>query len=170
VGENVKVEGGAVLGERTVLGSNVVVKGGAVLERAIVHDNVFIGANVGLRGCVIGKSTDLMRASRVEEGAVVGDECLVEEEAFVSQGVKVYPYKTIDAGAVVRSSVIWESRGAPSTFGPRGLSGLVNVEITAESWCGWPRLRDHAQAGERGHGRGDASRAAAPSSSPPRPR
>ena len=132
VGENAKIEGGAFLGELTVLGSNVVVKGGAVLERAIVHDNVFVGGGVGLRGCVIGKATDLMRAARVEEGAVVGDECVVEEEAYVSGGVKVYPFKTIEAGAVVRSSVIWESRVGSSTFGPRGLSGLVNVEITAE--------------------------------------
>ena len=132
VGENAKIEGGAFLGELTVLGSNVVVKGGAVLERAIVHDNVFVGPGVGLRGCVIGKATDLMRAARVEEGAVVGDECVVEEEAFLSGGVKVYPFKTIEAGAVVRTSVIWESRVGASTFGHRGLSGLVNVEITAE--------------------------------------
>jgi mannose-1-phosphate guanylyltransferase/phosphomannomutase len=132
IGENAKVEGGAFLGELTVLGSNVVVKGGAVLERAIVHDNVFVGSAVGLRGCVIGKATDLMRAARVEEGAVIGDECIVEEEAFVSGGVKVYPFKTIDAGCVIRTSVIWESRGSSSTFGPRGVSGLVNVEITAE--------------------------------------
>jgi mannose-1-phosphate guanylyltransferase/phosphomannomutase len=133
VGDNAKVEGGASLGELTVLGSNVIVKGGAVLEHAVVHDNVYIGPGVGLRGCVIGKSTDLMRNARVEDGAVVGDECAVEEEAYLSSDVKVYPFKTVEAGAVVRTSVIWESRGASSTFGPRGLSGLVNVEITTES-------------------------------------
>jgi mannose-1-phosphate guanylyltransferase/phosphomannomutase len=40
-----------------------------------------VGPQVGLRGCVIGKNTDVMRAARIEEGAVVGDECVVEEEA-----------------------------------------------------------------------------------------
>jgi mannose-1-phosphate guanylyltransferase/phosphomannomutase len=132
VGDNAKVEGGATLGELTVLGSNVIVKGGALLEHAVVHDNVYVGVGAALRGCVIGRSTDLMRDVRIEDGAVVGDECVVEEEAFVSSDVKVYPFKTIEAGAVVRTSVIWESRTASSTFGPRGLSGLVNVEITAE--------------------------------------
>ena len=73
-----------------------------------------------------------MRAARVEEGAVVGDECVVEEEAYLSSGVKVYPFKTIEAGAVVNTSVIWESRGTATLFGPRGVSGLVNVEITPE--------------------------------------
>jgi mannose-1-phosphate guanylyltransferase/phosphomannomutase len=132
VGDNARIEAGAHLGELTVLGSNVIVKSGAVLEHAVVHDNVYVGPGVGLRGCVIGKSTDLMRAAHVEEGAVVGDECVVEEEAYLSGGVKVYPFKVIEAGAVVRTSVIWESRGTSSTFGARGVTGLVNVEITAE--------------------------------------
>ena len=128
----VKVEGDAQLRPLTVLGDNVIVKRGAVLERAIVHGNAFIGAQAGLRGCVIGKDTDIMRAARVGEGAVVGDACVVEEEAYLADGVKVYPFKTIEAGAVVHTSVIWESRGSSSLFGPRGVSGLVNVEITPE--------------------------------------
>ncbi len=132
VGAYAKVEAGAMIGEHTVLGANVVVKGGAVLQRAVVHDNVFIGSRVSLRGCVIGKNSDIMRAARIEEGAVVGDECVVEQEAYVSGGVKVYPFKTIEAGAVVHTSVIWESRGTSALFGPRGVSGLVNVEITPE--------------------------------------
>ena len=132
IGDYAKVEGGAELREYTVLGSNVVVKSGAFLHRAVVHDNVFIGPQVNLRGCIIGKNTDIMRAARIEEGAVVGDECVVEEEAYISAGVKVYPFKTIEAGALVNTSVIWESRGQRNLFGPRGVSGLVNVEITPE--------------------------------------
>src|SRR6202007_1903396 len=97
-----------------------------------VHNNVFIGPGTTLRGCVICKKTDVMASARIEEGSIVGDECLIEPEAFVSAGVKVYPFKTIEAGAVVTSSVIWESRGQRTLFGPRGVSGLVNVEITPE--------------------------------------
>ena len=81
---------------------------------------------------MVGKNTDIMAGARVEEGAVIGDECVIEAEAYVSSGVKVYPFKTIEAGAVVNTSVIWESRGQRNLFGPRGVSGLVNVEITPE--------------------------------------
>ncbi len=132
VGDYSKVEAGAELREFTVLGSNVLVKSGAFLHRAIVQDNALIGPQTNLRGCVIGKSTDVLRAARIEEGAVIGDECVVREEAFVSHDVKVYPFKTIEAGAVVNTSVIWESRGQRSLFGPRGVSGLINAEITPE--------------------------------------
>ncbi len=132
IGDYAKIEAGAQLREFTVIGSNVVVKEGAFLHRAVVHSNVYVGAGTTLRGCVIGKNTDVMRSARIEEDAVVGDECVIEPEAYVSAGVKVYPFKTIEAGAVVNASVIWESRGQRTLFGPRGVSGLVNVEITPE--------------------------------------
>jgi mannose-1-phosphate guanylyltransferase/phosphomannomutase len=132
IGDYTRVEAGAALRPYTVIGDNVVVKSGAVLERAVIHDNVFVGPRADLRGCVIGRNSDIMRAARVDEGSVVGDDCVVEQEAFLSAGVKVYPFKTVEAGAVVTTSVIWESRGHRSLFGPRGVSGLVNVEITPD--------------------------------------
>jgi mannose-1-phosphate guanylyltransferase / phosphomannomutase len=132
IGDYAKVEAGAQLREYTVIGSNVVVKEGAFLHRAVVHNNVYIGQGANLRGCVIGKNTDVMRLARIEEGAIVGDECVIEPEAYLSAKVKVYPFKTIEAGAVVNNSVIWESRGQRTLFGPRGVSGLINVEVTPE--------------------------------------
>lgn len=132
IGDYAKIEAGAQLREFSVVGSNVVVKEGAFLHRAIVHNNVYVGVGASLRGCVVGKNTDVMASARIEEGAVVGDECVIESEAYLSAGVRVYPFKTIEAGAVVNTSVIWESRGQRTLFGPRGVSGLVNVEITPE--------------------------------------
>jgi mannose-1-phosphate guanylyltransferase/phosphomannomutase len=132
VGDYAKIEAGAQLREFTVVGNNVIVKEGAFLHRAVVHNNVYVGRGVTLRGCVVGKNTDVMGLSRIEEGAVVGDECVIEPDSYLSAGVKVYPFKTIEAGAVVNTSVIWESRGQRTLFGTRGVSGLVNVEITPE--------------------------------------
>ena len=132
IGDYAKVEAGAELREFTVIGSNVIVKTGAFLHRAVVHDNVFVGPQTNLRACVIGKNTDVMRAARIEEGAVVGDECVIEEEAIVSTGVRIYPYKNVEAGAVVTADLIFESRSQHRLFGPRGVSGIVNVEITPE--------------------------------------
>src|SRR6201982_1419005 len=107
IGEYAKIEAGAQLREFTVIGNNVVVKEGAFLHRAVVHNNVYVGQGATLRGCVIGKNTDVMASARIEEAAVVGDECLIEPEAYLSAGVRVYPFKTIEAGAGVKPSGIW---------------------------------------------------------------
>ena len=63
---------------------------------------------------------------------MLGDECFVGEDAVVGAGVKVYPFKTIEAGATVNSSIILETRGARSLFGGSGVSGLANVDMTPE--------------------------------------
>jgi mannose-1-phosphate guanylyltransferase / phosphomannomutase len=132
IGDYAKIEAGATVREYSVIGANVVVKEGAFIHRAVVHNNVFVGQGTTLRGCVVGKNTDVMRLARIEEAAVIGDECVVEPEAYISAGVKVYPFKTIEAGAVVNTSVVWESRGQRTLFGQRGVSGLINVEVTPE--------------------------------------
>jgi mannose-1-phosphate guanylyltransferase / phosphomannomutase len=132
IGDNCRIEAGAHIGEYTVLGSDVVVKHDGFLQRAIVHDHVYIGPGARLRGCIIGRSGDLRQGARAEEGVVLGEQCFVGEHAVVNPGVKIYPFKTVEAGAVVNSSIVWESRGARTLFGRRGVRGLANVDVTAE--------------------------------------
>ncbi|MGH9023607.1 MAG: sugar phosphate nucleotidyltransferase [Acidimicrobiia bacterium] len=132
IGDNCRIEAGAQLREYTVLGADVVVKHDAFLERAVIHDHVYVGPGVRLRGCVIGASSDLRQGARAEEGVVLGERCFVGEHAVVNQGVKIYPFKTVEPGAVVNSSIVWESRGARTLFGRRGVRGLANVDVTAE--------------------------------------
>jgi mannose-1-phosphate guanylyltransferase / phosphomannomutase len=132
VGSNTRVEAGARLGEHSVLGSNVMIRSDAEVERSVVHDGAYVGSGARVRGAVIGRSVDLRPGVRCEEGVVVGDQCFIGERAVLSSAVKVYPFKTVEAGAVVHSSLVWESRGSRSLFGPYGVSGLANVDITPE--------------------------------------
>ena len=132
VGENCRIEADVRLGPYTVLGANVRVRANADLERVVVHDNSYLGEGVRLRGAVIGRSCDLRSGVRGEEGVVLGDECFVGEHAVLGAGVKVYPFKTVEQGAVINSSIVWESRGSRSLFGRVGVAGLANVDITPE--------------------------------------
>jgi mannose-1-phosphate guanylyltransferase / phosphomannomutase len=132
LGRNVKVEAGAVIRGPLVLGDNVVVRTGTVAQRCVVHDNVYIGDQCALHGAIVGRGVDLMRSVRLDDGVVVGNDCVVEEEAVLGPDVRVFPAKTIEAGAVLRQSVIWESRGRRSLFSQNGVSGILNVEVTPE--------------------------------------
>ncbi|MDH4145502.1 MAG: sugar phosphate nucleotidyltransferase [Acidimicrobiia bacterium] len=132
IGDNCKIMAGAHIGNYTVLGQNVRVRGGADVERTVVHDNAYIGESTRLRGTVVGRACDLRRGVRTDEGAVLGDECFVAEDAFIGTDVKIYPFKTVEAGAVINSSIVWESKGARSLFGRDGVAGLANVDVTPE--------------------------------------
>jgi mannose-1-phosphate guanylyltransferase/phosphomannomutase len=132
IGDYCRVDAGATLGEYTVLGRNVRVGVDAFIERAVAHDNAYLGPGVRLRGCTVGRGSDLRRGARIEEGVVLGDECFIGEHAVVHAGVKIFPFKTVEHGAIVNSSIVWESRGARHLFGRLGVSGLANVDISPE--------------------------------------
>lgn len=132
IGDYTHVEAGAHLREYTVIGANVRVGAEAFLERAIVHDNVFIGPGARLRGAIVGRRSELRRASRLEDDVVVADEVRIGEHAVINPTVKIYPYKTVESGAIVNSSIVWESKGTRGLFGESGISGLANVDISPE--------------------------------------
>ncbi len=132
IGENARIEVGARIREYSVLGRGVSVKQGAFVHRAIVHDYAYVGSTASLRGCVLGRNSDVKSGSRLEEGVVVADECHIGEGAVINPRVKVYPFKAVDPGAIVSKSIVWQSGGARGLFGERGVSGLFNIDLTPE--------------------------------------
>ncbi len=81
---------------------------------------------------MIGRNSSIRANVRIDEGAVTGDEVFIGDDAVVNGEVKIYPFKTIEDGAVVNDSIVWESKGSRSLFGRDGVTGLANVDITAE--------------------------------------
>ncbi|HEV3132046.1 MAG TPA: sugar phosphate nucleotidyltransferase, partial [Acidimicrobiales bacterium] len=132
IGDNCVIGPGARLGGYCTLGRNVRIGDNAVIQRSIVHDNTYLGSGVRIDGSVLGRGSDLREGVRCEEGVVLGDQCFVGAHAEIKAGVKVYPFKTVEAGATVNSSIVWESMGARSLFGRDGVQGLANVDISPE--------------------------------------
>ncbi|MDI6799155.1 MAG: mannose-1-phosphate guanyltransferase [Actinomycetota bacterium] len=132
IGHDSKVEAGASVGKYSVIGNNAIIRGHARIDRALVGENTYIENNVSLRGCIVGKNCDIRGSARLEEGAVLGDDCLVGERAVINNNVKVYPFKVIDGGSTVTRSVIWESKGTRTLFGKKGVAGIINIDITPD--------------------------------------
>ncbi len=132
IGPNCRIEAGAFVGDHSVLGGDVVVKSDAVVERSVIHEHTYIGASARIRGAVIARASDVRNHATIEPGAVLGNDCFVGEQAVITSDVKVYPFKSVEAGAVVTSSILWEQSRARTLFGRRGASGIANVDITAE--------------------------------------
>jgi mannose-1-phosphate guanylyltransferase/phosphomannomutase len=132
IGDNCRIGRGVKLHGHCVLGANVRVGDNTVIERCVIHDNVYIASAVSARGCVIARSCDVRQGVHLDDGVILGEGSRVGREAVVGAGVKVYPHKIIEAGAVVNSSIIWESRGSRSLFGRYGVAGIANVDLSPE--------------------------------------
>ena len=132
IGDNCRIGPDVELRGHCVLGANVRVGDNTVIERSVIHDNVYLASGVSARGCVIARSCDVRQGAHLEDGVVLGEGSRVGRQAVVGAGVKVYPHKIIEAGAVVNSSIIWESRGSRSLFGRLGVAGIANVDLSPE--------------------------------------
>jgi len=132
IGQHSRVDAGAKIKPFTVIGDNTIVSKDATVERTVVLNNSYIGVNATVRGAVLGRHCDVKRGSRIEEGVVVGDECVIGAGSTISHHVRIFPFKRVEAGAVVNDDIIWESRGSEALFGKAGISGLINIDITPE--------------------------------------
>jgi mannose-1-phosphate guanylyltransferase / phosphomannomutase len=132
IGAGCKIEAGTTLGEYTVLGSNVRLREDVQIERSVLYDNVYVGGRGRIRGAIIGRGGSVRSNVRIDEGVVLGDSVFIGSGAVLSGNVKVFPFKTVEDGAVVNSSIVWESKGSRSLFGRDGVTGLANVDVTPE--------------------------------------
>lgn len=132
IGNYAKIDTEAKIQPYTILGNNVVVKDNAETDHCVVDSNTYIGSGAKISGAIIGKNCDIKPSATVHANAALGDECSIGDHSMIASNVKIYPFKVIEAGAHVYSSIIWEWRALSTLFGRDGVTGLVNVDITSE--------------------------------------
>jgi mannose-1-phosphate guanylyltransferase/phosphomannomutase len=133
VGNYCRIAPDARVGPYSVLSSSVVVREGALTTRSVVDSQTYIGRSAVVEGAIVGRSCDIRTHARIREGAAVGDECTLGAESVVMPGVRIYPFKEVEAGTQVDRNVIWESRASAAAGGGTAFSGLVNVDLTPET-------------------------------------
>jgi len=132
IGSKTRIREKASIGGFSIIGNGVTIDEKASIKRAVVWHNSVIGPRADLVGCVVGEKCALRDAAIILEGAVMGDECLVGKGATIKSGIRIWPGKMIEAGAMVTMDLKWGMRWMTSLFGSHGITGLANIEITPE--------------------------------------
>ncbi len=132
IGNYAKIDPDAKIMPYSIFGNNVVVKDNAETDHCVIDSNTYVGSGAKISGSLVGKNCEIKPSATIHANAAIGDECSIGEHSMIASNVKIYPFKVIEAGAHVYSSIIWEWRALSTLFGKDGVSGLVNVDITAE--------------------------------------
>jgi mannose-1-phosphate guanylyltransferase / phosphomannomutase len=132
IGDNVRIDEGAKISPYTVIGNNVVVSAGATVERSIVAEGTYVGEGAELIDTLVGRNSYIQPRARILERSALGDDVIVGEGATISPEVKVYPHKTVESGANVAQSLIYETMGLRTVFKGGIVSGKFNVDLTPE--------------------------------------
>jgi mannose-1-phosphate guanylyltransferase len=100
LGRRCRIGAGARLLGPAVLGHGCVIEGHAEVSGAVLWEEVGVGAQAVLGGCVVGSG------ARVEPGCYVGPGCVLGDGSVVGQGnrldggVALWPGKRLEAGAI----------------------------------------------------------------------
>ena len=132
VGNYCRIHPTAAVEPYSVLSSSVSLRDHARIGRSIVDSGTSVGRSAVVEGAIVGRMCDLREHARIHEGVAIGDQTTIGDEAVVHPGIKIYPFKEIEAGAQVDRNVIWEARAASTVFGRERIRGLINVDLTPE--------------------------------------
>ena len=132
IGDNVRIKSGAKIGKYTVIGNGTIIDSGVHIERSVIWGNTYVGSNTRIMGAIIASKNDISSDVYIGEGAVIGDECKIGRGVIIKSGIKIWPAKIIDPYTTVSINLKWGIRWAKRVFGPWGISGLANIEITPE--------------------------------------
>ena len=91
-----KIGKNCLIGPNVTIGANVIVEDGARISRSAVLEGARIKAHSYVNSSIIGWRASVGSWSRVEGGAVLGDDVAVSDEIYVN-GAIVLPNKSISA-------------------------------------------------------------------------
>lgn len=132
LGNGVKIKGDVTIYGPCVIRDYTIVDSYSRIERSILWRNNYVGENCELRGAIITRQCSMKSKVVIFEGAVISDQCIIGEGAVIHPDVKLWPRKEIEAGTIVKDSIIWGNQGRRSLFGRFGVTGVVNVDLTPE--------------------------------------
>jgi len=109
---SVQIEGPAVIGEAcfidkdsiirgpAVLGTGCRVEEGAVIDGVILWQDCKIGKGAKLRNCLVASRCCIGEESEILDGCILGDDVLIGKGSKLSNGIKIWPGKTIEPGTI----------------------------------------------------------------------
>lgn len=132
IGNGARIKQGAVVADASVIGPQTQVDAFASVKRGLTWRNTYLAPQTEIRGAILGNRVQVLQGTSLFEGAVVGDDTILEEHCTIKPNVKIWPHKRVASGSTVSESIIWGTKPAKSLFGSEGISGVVNLEITPE--------------------------------------
>lgn len=112
VHSSAQIEGPALIGEGCFIRRNCMLKGpavlgarchveeGAVVEGAILWQDCQIDKKAKLRNCLVASRCRIGEESEILDGCVLGDDVRIGKGSRLSNGIKIWPGKTIEPGTV----------------------------------------------------------------------
>ena len=132
IGEGVIIEGGTFMDSYSVISKNSRIGEGSKIKRSIIWKNGAIGQNSNISGAVLCSNVSVKNRVNIFENTAIGENTTLLSGAAVKPDTKIWPEKKIDENTVITENVIWGTKASKNIFGSRGITGVLNQDITPE--------------------------------------
>jgi mannose-1-phosphate guanylyltransferase/phosphomannomutase len=131
IGRRSTIHAGAVI-SNSVIGDDCEIFPRAVVRNSVIWRGSKIGARAELWSDVIGFECMIGEEAVILENVFVSDRCNIGRKAKLLSNIKLWPEKSVEEGAVVSRSLVWEDRWLRELFTEARVTGLSNIEMNPE--------------------------------------
>jgi len=100
IGEGCSVEKDSMVRGPTAVGSGCQIEEGAIIEGSVLWQNCKVGRGAKLRNCLVASNCYIEEESEVLDNCVLGDNVRVGKGNKLSQGIRIWPDKSIEPNAI----------------------------------------------------------------------
>lgn len=100
IGEGCSIERGSTVRGPTAVGSRCQIEEGAIIEGSVLWQNCRIGRGAKLKNCLVASNCYIEEESEVSDNCVLGDNVRVGKGNKLSQGIRIWPDKSIEPNAI----------------------------------------------------------------------
>ncbi len=115
-----------------VVGDDCEVLPGADIRNAVIWHGTQVGARAEIVSDVIGEKCIVGEDAVLAENIFVGDQCVIGKRAKLFSNIKLWPNKTVEEGATLTRSLVWEDRWLRELFTEARVSGISNIDMNPE--------------------------------------
>ncbi|MBE6689587.1 MAG: hypothetical protein E7588_10015 [Ruminococcaceae bacterium] len=112
-----------------IIGTSCVIHG--TVRDSILHNDVTVGKNSNLEGCIVCRGAKLGDNVTVQSGAVIGAGCVIGDNCTIKKGVKIYADIKIPEGSIVMKDIIHGGENT-AVFSENGISGSIKDTLSPE--------------------------------------
>jgi mannose-1-phosphate guanylyltransferase/phosphomannomutase len=131
IGKGSTIHAGAVV-SNSVIGDGCEIFPGAVIRNSIIWRGSKVGAGSDLWSDVVGFDCEIGEEAVILENVFISDRCHIGRRAKLLSNIKLWPEKSVEEGAVVSRSLVWEDRWLRELFTEARVTGLSNIEMNPE--------------------------------------
>lgn len=132
IGRDAFIEDNAMVDSYSVISQNCKIGSNSKIKRSVIWKRCDIGENCGISGGVICSNSIIKNNTKIYENSIIGESTTILEGCIIKPDVKIWPGKKIYENTIVNQNIIWGTKAAKNIFGTRGVSGVLNQEISPE--------------------------------------